>query len=208
MERATLKMITDRDFFVIEPIPDTTLNSVFTEANPLYIEIGSGKGEFISRYPISHPNWNFLGFEMSEKRIRNILKKINPQDHANIRLIRRKIDAGIKDLFAPESISGVFIQHPDPWPKRKHHRRRLIQADFLEALAHIMMPKAQVQISTDHEAYAAWIAEEFLDCPHFVSLQDDLIQDHPNLDEHIVTWFEQEQKRLGYNPRFMLFERI
>ncbi|HNQ44292.1 MAG TPA: tRNA (guanosine(46)-N7)-methyltransferase TrmB, partial [Candidatus Cloacimonadota bacterium] len=201
-------MITDREYFVVESAQDATLNGIFTDPNPLYIEIGSGKGEFISRYPISHPNWNFIGFEMSEKRIRNILKKVNPHDHGNIRLVRSRIDAGIKDMFLPETISGVFIQHPDPWPKRRHHRRRLIQADFLDALAQIMKPQAQVQISTDHEAYAAWIVEEFLNSPHFVSLQDDPIQEHPNLDEHIVTWFEQEQKRRGYNPRFMLFERI
>lgn len=201
-------MIEDQDFFVIQPAEDAILNDIFTDAKPLYIEIGSGKGEFISRYPISHPNWNFIGLEMSGKRIYNCLKKLSPQRNPNVRLVHKHVDAGIKNLFRSQSVQGVFIQHPDPWPKRKHHRRRLIQQDFLDALAEIMVPGAQVQVSTDHSEYAAWIVEEFLSNPHFVSLQDDPIQMHPNLDEHIATWFEEAQKRDGYMPHFMLFKRI
>lgn len=201
-------MISDRDYFVVEPAEGKLLNSIFEGDNPLYVEIGSGKGEFISRYPKLHPGWNFVGIEMSEKRIRNCLKKLSVEENPNVRLVRKYVDAGISDLFRAASVEGVFIQHPDPWPKRKHHRRRLIQQEFLNSLAHILIPGAQVQISTDHSAYAAWIVEEFLQNPHYTSLQDDPIQLHPNLDEHIVTWFEEEQRRRGYNPHFMLFERI
>lgn len=201
-------MIEDRDFFVLEPAADSVLNDIFDEPKPLYVEIGSGKGEFISRYPKSHLNWNFIGLEMSEKRIRNCLKKLSVEQNPNVRLVRKFVDVGIKDLFRSQSVSGVFIQHPDPWPKRKHHRRRLIQQDFLDALAEILIPEATVQVSTDHSDYAAWIVEEFLNNPHYVSLQDDPIQMHPNLDEHIVTWFEEEQRRGGFDPHFMLFKRI
>lgn len=201
-------MLSDREFFVVDSSHMGKLNSLFDDGYPLFIEIGSGKGEFLSRYPTFHLNWNFIGLEMSEKRIINCLKKLSPDVNPNVRLVRRFIDAGIKDLFLPESVSGVFIQHPDPWPKRKHHRRRLIQQDFLNSLAGILIDGAQVQVSTDHSEYASWIVEEFLSNPHFQSLQDDPIQSHPNLDEHIVTWFEEEQRRHGYNPHFMLFKRI
>jgi tRNA (guanine-N7-)-methyltransferase len=201
-------MISDRDFFVRVPSEGELLNHLFPAGDPLYLEIGSGKGEFISSYPISHPNWNFIGMEMSEKRILNCLKKLSPEVNPNVRLVRTFADAGISNLFSPASVSGVFIQHPDPWPKRRHHRRRLVQQSFLDSLAQILIPGAQVQISTDHEEYAAWIVEEFLQNLYYTSLQDDLIQFHPNLDCHIVTWFEQEQRRLGYNPHFMLFKRI
>ncbi|MCD8479157.1 MAG: tRNA (guanosine(46)-N7)-methyltransferase TrmB [Candidatus Cloacimonetes bacterium] len=159
-------MIEDRDFFVLEPAADSVLNDIFDEPKPLYVEIGSGKGEFISRYPKSHLNWNFIGLEMSEKRIRNCLKKLSVEQNPNVRLVRKFVDVGIKDLFRSQSVSGVFIQHPDPWPKRKHHRRRLIQQDFLDALAEILIPEATVQVSTDHSDYAAWIVEEFLNNPH------------------------------------------
>ncbi|HOZ01393.1 MAG TPA: hypothetical protein PLG20_06220, partial [Candidatus Syntrophosphaera sp.] len=121
-------MLDDRDFFVLEDI-EAALDpqAVFANANPLYIEIGSGKGEFISQYSIQHPDWNFLGFEGREKRIRNILKKISPAQHTNVRIVRLMVDANIASVLPPESVSGVFIQHPDPWPKRRHYKRRLFQ---------------------------------------------------------------------------------
>lgn len=201
-------MIADREHFVIELAEDQPVNGIFADGRDLYLEIGSGKGEFISQYPISHPQWNFIGMEMSEKRIRVCLNKLSVEKNPNVRLLREKADAGIAKFFLPESLCGVFIQHPDPWPKRRHHRRRLFQQDFLTALAGIMKPGAQVQISTDHADYAAWIVAEFLKSPHYLCLQDAPIQGHGNLDEHVVTWFEREQRQLGYPPNFMLYKRI
>lgn len=202
-------MLSDRDFFELnlgEELLD--FSSVFHNNNPVYIEIGSGKGEFISQYPRVHPEWNFLGFEARGKRINNILKKLDPALNPNVRITRLMIDANISRIIPPESVQGVFIQHPDPWPKKKHFKRRLIQQGFLDALASIMIPGAQVQVSTDHVEYANWIAEEFCQNPNYLCLHDQPIQTTPSLDTHIVTWFEQEQKRLGFEPRFMLFQKI
>lgn len=209
------KMISDRNYFLIDTPgnPDTNPDEVniighFPTLQPLYLEIGSGKGEFISAYAVKHPDYNIIGMEAAHKRIDNILKKISPITHPNVRLMRLLVDAGISKLFAPESVSGVFIQHPDPWPKRKHHRRRLIQADFLNALAHIMKPDALVQISTDHVGYANWILEEFIASPCFVSVYDDPLRTQSTFEDHITTWFEAEQRRQGFDPHFMLFKRI
>ncbi len=208
-------MITDRDYFVLETPRDgqgnltrLDLDSAFAQKQPVYLEIGSGKGEFISHYSRQHPEINLLGLEAADKRIINTLKKLNPQQNPNVRLLRLHVDATLSALLPPESISLVFIQHPDPWPKRKHHRRRLIQEDFLQALAQIMQPEAQVQITTDHAGYAAWILEEFLACPSFVSVYDDPLSAHSPFENHITTWFEAEQRRLGFDPQFMLFKRI
>ena len=201
-------MLEDRDFFVIEAPGDAILNEVFSTAQPLYLEIGSGKGEFISRYPTMYPEHNFLGIEMSEKRIKNCLRKLNPERNPNVRLLRRYVDSSIQDWFLPHSIHGVFIQHPDPWPKRRHHRRRLIQQDFLNALAEILNPAAQVQISTDHLDYAQWIVDEFAINPYYVSLQNQPLQSTPNLDAHVPTWFEETQKKSGFQPHYMLYKCI
>lgn len=208
-------MIADRDFFVIDPEKDAEgkiiplkLNELFPAPQPVFLEIGSGKGEFISSYAAMHPEYNLLGLEAADKRIINILKKLSPLKHPNVRLMRLFVDPSLSSIFAPESISGVFIQHPDPWPKRKHHRRRLIQEDFLSALAHILVPGAQVQVSTDHAGYAAWILEEFLASPCFISVYDDPLRHQSTFEDHITTWFEAEQRRQGFDPQFMLFKRI
>lgn len=201
-------MLDDWDFFVLE-IPDGFLDpeQIFGNRNPLHIEIGSGKGEFLSQYAILHPDWNFLGFEAADKRIRNILRKISPEKHPNVRLVRLRVDAGIADLLPPLSVQSVYIQHPDPWPKRRHHKRRLFQPDFLAALAAVMEPEAQLHVATDHEEYALWIAGMLSRQPEFTSLQNELIQSSPSLEDHVSTWYEIEQRRQGFEPHYMLFQR-
>lgn len=202
-------MLEDRDFFVLENVEGfIEPAALFASVQPLYIEIGSGKGEFISQYPLQHPEWNFLGFEGREKRVRNILKKLSPQRQPNVRIVRLMVDANLAAVLPSESVSGVFIQHPDPWPKKRHHKRRLFQQDFLNALAEVMLLDAEVHVSTDHEEYANWIAEEFVRNPRFVSLQEPLIQASPSIQDHVSTWYETEQRRMGYAPNYMLFKRI
>ncbi len=202
-------MLSDRDFFLL-PNEGQLLDyeQVFGNSNPVYIEIGSGKGEFISQYPLLHPHKNYLGFEVRNKRINNILKKIDPQRHENVRLIEELVDEKISLRLPAMSIDGCFIQHPDPWPKKRHHKRRLFQAAFLKALALILKQGAFVQVSTDHQEYAHWIAQEFEACELFVSVFDPPICDKPHLPNHVSTFFEQEQRKLGFEPNFMMYKRI
>lgn len=208
-------MISDKDYFLLSPERDSAgkllplePDKLFPTIQPLYIEIGCGKGEFISSYSVAHPEINILGFEAADKRIVNTLKKLSPEKNPNVRLMRLFVDATLCDLLPHKSVSGIFIQHPDPWPKRKHHRRRLIQREFLDALVSIMKPDAEVQISTDHQEYAAWILEEFIAHPGFISVFDDLLRHNSPFEQHITTWYETEQRRQGFNPQFMLFKRI
>ncbi len=202
-------MLDDWDFFVLDP-PAGALDpaAIFGNRNPLHVEIGSGKGEFLSQYAPLHPDWNFLGFEAADKRIRNTLKKLSPDKHPNVRLLRHRVDAGLAELLPPVSVNCVYIQHPDPWPKRRHHKRRLFQADFLAALASVMEPEARLHIATDHEEYAQWIAGLLTRNPDFSSLQPELIQSSPSLVDHVSTWYEIEQRRQGFTPFYMLFKRI
>jgi tRNA (guanine-N7-)-methyltransferase len=208
-------MISDRNFFVIKPQINEqgkfiSLNPVdlFHNSHSLYLEIGCGKGEFIARYSILHPEYNYIGLEAAEKRINNTLKKLTREQNPNVRLMRLYVDNSICQLFPAESVSGVFIQYPDPWPKRKHHRRRLIQQEFLTSLAMILKPLAQVQITTDNSDYATWILDEFLAHPSFISVYEELMLKESPFEEHIPTWYESEQRRQGFEPQYMLFKRI
>ncbi|NLN85440.1 MAG: tRNA (guanosine(46)-N7)-methyltransferase TrmB [Candidatus Cloacimonetes bacterium] len=202
-------MLDDREFFVLEPGEGFLEPAkIFENNQPLHLEIGSGKGEFLSQYAPLHPEWNFLGLEAADKRIRNILKKISPERHPNVRLMRMMVDEKIAELLPEKSVACVYIQHPDPWPKRRHHKRRLFQPAFLGALAGVMKPGAELHIATDHEEYSFWIAEMMLKQEEFVSLQNEVIQSSPSLQDHVATWYETEQRRQGFEPYFMLFKRI
>lgn len=202
-------MLSDWDYFVLPKEPGLIdYQKLFGNANPVFVEIGSGKGEFISQYPLLYPKSNFLGFEVRAKRIRNILKKIEPSRHPNVRIVEEYVDHTISQRLPENSVSGVFIQHPDPWPKRRHHRRRLIQPELLDAMAVVLKPDAFVQIATDHTEYAQWIARIFVEHPLYESLSQQLISEQSHLDNHVVTWFEQEQRLQGYEPNFMFFKLL
>lgn len=201
-------MLSDADFFVIETGENRLdYQVVFGNEKPVYIEIGSGKGEFISTYPQHFPDYNFIGFEVRHKRIVNCLKKLDPRQNPNVRLIERKVDETISKLLSPASIDGAFIQHPDPWPKKRHHRRRLIQQSFLDSLAEVLKKGAHLHVSTDHPEYAMWIAREFAINDYYDNLLEGPMQDKPPLDKHVETWFEREQARMGYKANHMLFRR-
>lgn len=198
-----------KEFFLITIEPDKVLEftSLFHNDNPVYLEIGSGKGEFISEYAILHPEWNFIGFELKQKRVDITIRKLDKETHKNVRIATFMIDAKIENIIPVNSITGIFIQHPDPWPKRKHYKRRLVQQDFLDALSRIIKPGGFIQVSTDHENYAQWIWNEFNLRKDFMPSIAKGISLKPLLDEHIITYYEREQRRLGFEPRHMLFEK-
>lgn len=202
-------LLKKREAFLLKVEPDKQfdLPAIFGNNNPVLIEIGSGKGEFISQYALLHPEQNFIGFEVRQKRVDLILRKLDWETHKNVRLATFLIDAGIENIIPPKSIDGVFIQHPDPWPKRKHFKRRLVQQTFLDALSRIIKPGGYIQVSTDHEEYALWIWKEFSQRTDFLSKKVDKISTKPLLDEHIETFYEIEQRRLGFEPKHMLFEK-
>jgi tRNA (guanine-N7-)-methyltransferase len=197
------------DTFLIKVEPDKAIDfyEIFQNRHPVFLEIGSGKGEFISEYALLHPEWNFIGFEVRQKRVDLIIRKLDLSKHNNVRLGTFLIDAKIEHMIPFGSVAGVFIQHPDPWPKRKHFKRRLVQQALLDALSKIIQPGGFIQVSTDHAEYAQWIWKEFSRRQDFVSKLVDGLSNIPLLDKHVVTFYEREQRRLGFEPKHMLFEK-
>jgi tRNA (guanine-N7-)-methyltransferase len=179
--------------------------AIFGNDQPVFLEIGSGKGEFLSEYALLHPELSFIGFEYQSKRVDITLRKLDLAKHGNVRLATFMIDEKIREIIPVGSVSGIFIQHPDPWPKRKHFKRRLVQQDFLDALSLIVKPEGFIQVSTDHAEYANWIWKEFSKRQDFMPSGADGISLQPLLDEHVITFYEREQRRLGFEPKHMLF---
>jgi tRNA (guanine-N7-)-methyltransferase len=198
-----------RESFLIKVVQGRIINfaELFNNHNPVFLEIGTGKGEFISEYALLHPDWNFIGFELLQKRIDITLRKLDLLKHHNVRLATFMIDEKIETIIAPNSVDGVFIQHPDPWPKRRHFKRRLVQQSFLNALSKIIKTGGFIQVSTDHNEYAQWIWKEFSRRQDFIPKVSDKISEKPLLDEHVITYYEREQRRLGFEPKHMLFEK-
>lgn len=141
--------------------------SLFAQPKQQYwLEIGFGSGEHLSAQSALYPEFGFIGCEPYVNGFGNFLMEMQARDISNVRLYTddaRDIVARLPDA----SLDCVCIFFPDPWPKSRHHKRRLIQHSLLVALACVMKQGAQLRIATDHEDYLTWILEHLAVSPHF-----------------------------------------
>lgn len=138
------------------------LDILFPNAQaPLWFEIGFGGGEHLVEQARQHPDINFIGCEPYINGMASLLSRIDKEKLANIRLYDG--DARLVLERLPEaSVERLFILFPDPWPKARHHKRRIICQDSLTLFHRKLKPQGLLRIATDHEAYGAWMLEHLL----------------------------------------------
>ena len=139
---------------------------------PILLEIGFGGGQFLVDLAERRPHCNVLGLEISLPSLRRGAKKLKTSAVRNALVLQANSNAALWLLFKPQSISEVFINFPDPWPKANHHHRRLIDGKFLHLLGSRMRPEGLLEIATDHSDYATVIARCLEDSPYFDSRLD------------------------------------
>jgi tRNA (guanine-N7-)-methyltransferase len=125
---------------------------------PLHVEIGSGNGFFLSGLAKQHPEWNIIGLEIRYKRVMLCAKKLREAgaEHA---IIARYHAGYLHDLFEPGTLAGLYVNHPDPWPKERHEKNRLISRWFLEDVVTLLRPGAKLQVKSDFEPNCGRIVE-------------------------------------------------
>jgi tRNA (guanine-N7-)-methyltransferase len=163
-------------------------------ASPLTLEIGFGGGEHLVAQAASHPDQLFIGVEPFINGVASCLRHIEESGVTNVRLHMGDARDVVARLPAA-SLDLCFILFPDPWPKVRHHKRRLIQPEFLEALGRVLKPGAELRFATDWANYAEWTLWRLSRDPRFVWLAeraDDWRQPWPG---HVMTRYE--QKKLG-----------
>ncbi|MGE3301964.1 MAG: tRNA (guanosine(46)-N7)-methyltransferase TrmB [Hyphomonadaceae bacterium] len=169
------------------------------------LEIGFGAGEHLAAQAAAHPETVFLGAEPFLNGVAACLRRIEEAGVANVRLHH----GDARDLLAalpPASLDGAYILFPDPWPKKRHWKRRLAQPEFAAALARVLKPGGEVRFATDWAHYAAWILEVFVRAPDFDWLAESAADWRAPWPGHVSTRYE--QKRLGdCTPVFLRFAR-
>jgi tRNA (guanine-N7-)-methyltransferase len=140
------------------PIP-LDLDRVFGRAAPRILEIGFGMGETTAAIAQEHPENDYLGIEVHTPGVGSLLKRIADLHLANLRIIQHDAVEVVQHMIAPDALDGVHLFFPDPWPKKRHHKRRLIQPAFVALLASRMKPGARVHACTDWEEYARQMLE-------------------------------------------------
>lgn len=131
-------------------------NEIFGHSGPLKVEICSGKDEFLIKMAEREPASRFVGIERSRAMAQKLVAKIERSELTNIRVISEPAEYVVEDAFTSNLVETFFINFPDPWPKKRHHKRRLISPLFTKLLADRLVPGGEIQFVSDHRDYVQW----------------------------------------------------
>ncbi|NJD35599.1 MAG: tRNA (guanosine(46)-N7)-methyltransferase TrmB [Betaproteobacteria bacterium] len=130
------------------------LDAVFGRQAPRILEIGCGMGETTATIAAAQPQNDYLGIEVHTPGVGSLLKEIATRELSNLRVIQHDAVEVVRDMLAPASLSGIHVFFPDPWPKKRQQKRRLIQPEFIKLLATRLVPGGYLHCATDWEDYA------------------------------------------------------
>lgn len=155
----TMKVITSPVFVSTERLAAVgELPALFTQPRPLALEIGCGIGDFIVQRAAQQPQVNFLAIDIFNQGCLKTCRRIDAAGLDNVLVARAEARFLLRTYGRPESLAAAYINCPDPWPKKRHHRRRLLSSDFLQLLHGCLQPAGELYFSTDFAPYAEAVA--------------------------------------------------
>lgn len=166
-------------------------------SRPLVLEIGSGMGETTAAIAKAHPETDFVAVEVHGPGVGSLLKKIQEANLQNLRVVRHDAVPVLEQMVADGALAAVHVFFPDPWPKKRHHKRRLVQPAFASLLARKLAPGGIVHLATDWPEYAAQMDEVFSSWERIPR----------GFAERPTTKFEARGLRLGHPIRDLCFRR-
>lgn len=180
------------------------LDQAFGRTAPKILEIGFGMGETTARIAAAHPENDYLGIEVHSPGVGSLLKQIDELNLANLRVVQHDAVEVLKHMVGPETLSGVHVFFPDPWHKKRHHKRRLIQAPLVALLCDKLKPGGYIHAATDWQEYAGHILAVLSAEPRLANTARDYA---PRPDYRPLTKFEQRGLRLGHGVWDIVFRK-
>jgi tRNA (guanine-N7-)-methyltransferase len=173
------------------------LEAAFGRRAPTMIEIGFGAGEALQAFAKAHPEMNCLGIEVHPPGVGRLLLGIEADSLTNVRIVMHDAVEVLEKQLSPASIALAHIFFPDPWPKKRHHKRRIIQPPFVELLARVIEPGGTLRLATDWEHYAHHMREVIDSSTTFENVAG-AAGFVPRHNERPLTRFERRGQRLGH----------
>ncbi|CAB4769730.1 MAG: tRNA (guanosine(46)-N7)-methyltransferase TrmB [Actinobacteria bacterium] len=162
MTRAqTLAMNSHWDKYAISVDSNLLINEIFPDKSQTILEIGSGMGEATAQIALNNLDTGYVAVEMHKPGLAALLLLIMEKQISNIKMIREDATYLLANFIPDSSLDGIHLLFPDPWPKNRQHKRRIVQDDFIELIARKLKPKAFIHIATDWQPYAQWIKTKF-----------------------------------------------
>jgi len=186
----------------VESQQQLDLQQLFNNDHPVVIDIGFGDGASLITLATQNPQLNFLGVEVYRPGIGNLLRNAHDAELENVRAINTDVVELLQNNIPGNSFSAALIWFADPWPKRRHHKRRLIQVPFLGLLAEKLLVNGELNIATDWQPYAEHIREKVKQSNLFaMAAESSFIKQRPQ------TKFERRGERLGHQVSNQIYNK-
>lgn len=180
------------------------LTAAFGRGNPKILEIGSGMGEATAAIAETRPDDDFLAVEVHSPGVGSLLKLIDDKRLSNVRIVQHDAQEVVARMIAPGALAGIHVFFPDPWPKKRHHKRRLLQPAFIHALGERLAPGGYLHAATDNEDYALDILAAAGSDP---LLENAAAGFAPRPAHRPATKFERRGLKLGHGVWDIVFRR-
>ncbi len=179
-------------------------DAAFGRSAPRVLEIGFGMGQATAAIAASRPDLDFIAVEVHQPGVGALLRLIGERGLPNIRIVQHDAVEVLRQMLAPASLAGVHVFFPDPWHKKRHHKRRLIQPALVDLLAERLAPGGWLHCATDWQDYAQQMLQVLTDCPALANTADGFA---PRPDMRPLTKFEARGLLLGHGVWDLLFKR-
>jgi len=176
----------------------------FGRVAPLILEIGFGMGDATAAIAAASPQLDFLGIEVHPPGVGALLQRIDAERLHNVRIVQHDAVAVLERMLAPASLAGAAVFFPDPWPKKRHHKRRLIQPAFVALLASRLAPGAALHLATDWAPYAQQMLEVLSAEPTLINTAQGFA---PRPAYRPLTKFERRGDQLGHPAQDLVFRK-
>jgi tRNA (guanine-N7-)-methyltransferase len=178
--------------------------AVFGRRAGLVVEVGSGMGETTAQIAAEHPERDYLAIEVHAPGVGSLLKHVAERGLTNVRIVQHDAVEVLREMVPEASLAAIHIFFPDPWPKKRHHKRRLVQPAFAELAATRLAPGGILHVATDWEEYAYHVLQVLADSPFLRNTADGFAQ-RPRWRPE--TKFERRGVGLGHGVWDIVFER-
>ena len=179
--------------------------ALFGRRAPVIAEIGSGMGETTAAIAAANPDRDYLAIEVHSPGVGSLLKHVEEQSLANVRVVQHDAAEVMRDMVPRDSLSGVHVYFPDPWPKKRHHKRRLLQPAFAALLADRVEAGGYLHVATDWQDYSEQAIEVLEAVP---ALRNTAERFAPRPAWRPQTKFERRGLNLGHDVWDLLFEKV
>ncbi|MEI8217332.1 MAG: tRNA (guanosine(46)-N7)-methyltransferase TrmB [Eubacteriales bacterium] len=176
-------------------------NGLFGNDKPIYMEVGCGKGKFITSLATMHPENNYIGVEGQGSVLLRALERLDNLEIENLFLIREFI-RDIEEYFAEGELSGIFLNFSDPWPKDRHAKRRLTHSNYLNGYKNILKPESFIEFKTDNDELFEFGVEEFINSGFEIIEKSEDLHNSSISAKEVTTEYEDKFKDIGRTIKY------